>query len=159
MKNLVIIPLLVVFSSFNSFTPIQEVPNRVRVEAEKLTDKQIDSVYKNVHITPYIDATRNEFNALRTHMDSLNAINILREKQIELDAIRRDSMTHSYLVLLIENERLKNENANQYRQIEIIKQAPNILFAFMLFLLAFFIGVGVRRGVKGVFNKDKNSHA
>lgn len=119
------------------------IPKEIKVEAMKRTNNQIDSVYSNTKVPPYIDALRDDFRVLRSHIDTINAMSIMREKANELAAIERDKAVQDLLISIHQNTKLRKENKEQERKIDFAKSAPHYFMIFITVLASSYFGSGI----------------
>lgn len=110
----------------------------LKIEAEKRTVKQLDSLAKPVGHRVVID-----FTDIKSHMDSLNTQILRLIDMSNIESQKRDSLTQRMIGLMSENIALRESNTEQKKQIEIISKAPTILFYFILMIVATLIGQGI----------------
>lgn len=110
----------------------------VKVEAERRTERQLDSMSKP--IGPHKAAIN--FSDIKSHMDTLNAQVLRLLNETAMASQKRDSLTQGMIRLMSENIALKESNEAQKKEIEIISKAPTILFYFVLMIVATLVGQG-----------------
>lgn len=131
--------------------PSDTIPPRVKQAAAIRTDKQIDSVYEKM--PRWVDALHNEFNALRSYQDTLNAQAILREQAYEQAAIERDKAVQDRLIVIHQNTQLRMENKEKEKKIDFAKSASHYFMIFITVLGASYFGGGINNYI----NKRKKN--
>lgn len=124
----------------NDTLPGDNIPEKVKVEAMIKTDQQIDSVYEKV--PRWADALYNQFDALRSYQDTLNAKAIIREQQYEQAAIERDRAVNTTLKVIAENTKLRASSKEKDKKIDFSKTASHYFMIFIVALAASFFGTG-----------------
>lgn len=154
LRLILILPFLFMITALSSHQPKPQdtIPEKIEVIAKIRTDKQIDSIYHGRLITPAVDALRHEFLALRTHIDSLNARQIVMAIEMDAMQFKRDSILHSKMELSIENQRLLIQNAEYKKNIDLFSIMPNILMLLGVVVMGSLIAKGIVIGIKNVRN-------
>lgn len=146
MKRLFAIPLILFTLSLSSGQP--EIPPSIKKQAIIKTDRQIDSVYKHSPISPVVDALRYDFRELRSHLDSINAENIIFQLRLHKELTRNDSITHMMLRMSLQNDSLRTIVKTQKEDIDFMKAIPNYLMMFVMIVFGGLLSLGMYHGWK-----------
>ncbi len=159
MKTYAIAPFILLLLSLgwphgNQDSVIVNIPPKVEIAAQVKTDQQVDSIYRHSRVPPIIDALKYNFLELRTHIDSLNALNIITNKKLDSASISRDSLTHVMLAMSLENDRIRAEN-NQFRKdFDILAMSPIILLLLVIVVAGSLISKGIAKGINNLKNHE-----
>lgn len=149
MKKIAILPLVLTISCafLSSDSPSQSSDTvGVVTTAKTMTDRQIESTYRQSSTDILTDAVHYNFRELRSLIDSMNAETILAIYRAESAAVQRDSAKMVLLSMIQENTRLRAQNTAYERSIEIMIRWPDYVYLFLLVILGSLFGQGLYKG-------------
>lgn len=160
MKYSILTLALVIITSFSSGNfgqPSDTIPSSVKIKAMQKTDNEIDRLLHRP--TPPVTTIEINkwFNKVLSHMDSINAMAIMREKQAEVAAITRDSIRHALVMQKLENKVLVEENTQLNKEKSIVFTTIHVIAIFLAMVAAIQVSKGVDLGLKEI-QKLKNEN-